>query len=196
MNSVSPIRIMIDLETLSADHTAGILTIGAVKFGTALHVDSQPYFYDKVLPQDNARYNLHEDVATLEWWDKQDPEVRQEAFSGIKPLRTVLSDFTAWVERIANHVPLSEIELWSRGADFDLVILSNAYYEVFGEYPFNFRKHMCERTLRALLPSTVRIEFEESYEGRKHYALMDAKYQAHIATRTLQYLSATGAIGT
>lgn len=186
MSNSSPIRIMLDLETLSSEKDAGILTIGAVKFGTALHVDSQPYFYDKVLPQDNAQYGLKESRETLQWWDKQDIEVRQEAFSGIKPLRTVLSDFSGWVERIAGPVPIQEVELWSRGSDFDLVILSNAYYAVFGEYPFNFRKHMCERTLRAIMPSNLRIEAEESYEGKKHHALMDARYQAHIADVALR----------
>jgi hypothetical protein len=48
--------------------------------------DSAVHFYQKCDPQDSERWGLHVDKSTMEWWDKQDPQVRAEAFSGTQPL--------------------------------------------------------------------------------------------------------------
>src|SRR4051812_9428940 len=126
MLDLSVRRIMIDLETMSSAKDAAIISLGAVQFGHGVSPDSAVHFYQKCDPQDSERWGLHVDKSTMEWWDKQDPAIRAEAFSGTQPLAQMLTAFESWA--LNNFGDLENVELWSRGSDFDLVVLPNAYY--------------------------------------------------------------------
>lgn len=187
----NPVRIMIDLETMSSEKTAAILSIGAVVFMNGMPVNDSPFFYTRIAPEFASQFG-HVDKATMEWWDKQDPAVRAEAFGGVRNFLPCMLDFYSWVKLQAYHanVDLNEVELWSRGADFDLAILQHAYQHVDdGDYPFNFRKHMCERTVRNLVPAELlSIADAERKPGTAHNALEDAKNQAHYMNHALAWL--------
>src|SRR5574337_489692 len=74
------------------------------------------------------------------------------------------------------------IFLWSKGADFDCVVLKNNY-ELYRTYPFNFRNHRCVRTIMDLREQEHLNDISNRFwhnnpDGQKHDALTDAKYQA------------------
>lgn len=187
MLDMSVRRIMIDLETMSSEKDAAILSLGAVQFGHGLHPDGSAFFYDKVDPQASEAAGLHVSKSTMEWWDKQDLAVRAEAFSGTRLLSAVLLDFESWCEsQFGGKDALQTLELWSKGSDFDLVVLANAYHQVLGYYPFNFRMHRCHRTLEAMMPpGLLSLAKNSIVQTTKHNALSDAKYQAIIANVAL-----------
>lgn len=186
-------RLMIDLETLSSEKNAAIISIAAVEFGLGLNPTSATFFYQKIDPRDAERTGLHVDPATMSWWSDQDPAVRKESFSGIATTEYVFQQFHSWCVLHFGE-DLSKIELWSKGSDFDLVVLPNAYYKVLGDYPFDFRNHRCHRTLENIAANIMPGEWAEwkhrNPQTEKHHALADARYQARVATHALGILGA------
>lgn len=176
------IHIMIDLETVSTAHNAAILSLGAVCFaGRNPYSDSR--FYAKISLASSEAIGLHVDKETMEWWDKQSPHERAEAFSGTEDILSVLDHFHSWVCKLG---PIENVHLWGNGADFDPVILRSAY-ETRTSYPFDFRKHRCYRTVNAIFDSFIPYP---KYAEAQHNALADAQHQA----KRIEHLVSTGKI--
>ena len=75
------IHAMIDLETLSTNPDAVILTVGGVKFdplSQMKHWDDM-YFRVDVNEQTEMKRDVMQD--TVDWWSKQPKEISDEAFS-------------------------------------------------------------------------------------------------------------------
>lgn len=169
-------RVMLDLETVSTSAGCGILSIGACTF------DCKHKFYERIDPA-SSRIYLKEDMETLRWWNKQDPQLKQEAFGGSKELLTVLIAFGNWF-RSLNGGCYKDIEIWGNGADFDLPILSAAYLRMDLKQPWGAYNGRCYRTLKNLLPHVK----APARASAKHHALDDAIYQAEHASLILQVL--------
>lgn len=179
------LNLMLDLETLSTEPNAAILSIGAVPFLSPVPVES---FYTRVNPSD---YNHMEqrkfDISkqTLAWWKIQKSEAQAEAFGGTSSLLMALSEFSKYCAIIKKSTGTIIIP-WSKGADFDLPIIRNAF-DAFGiSLPWAYYNHRCYRTLEALgkmygltVPEMV---------GMKHNALEDAKHQARYATTVMNHM--------
>lgn len=176
-------RIMIDMETVDTCENAGILTLGACTFGLPFSVPRK-HFYERASLSSNEFLKRSISKETMEWWDKQDPEMRKETFGGTDSIVLVLDMFVNWASRIA---PIDEIELWSRGAGFDCNILQHAYQNLQGHYPFDFRKHMCQRTIERLMPPDLRNLLPK--HTNKHHALQDALFQADVMDVALNNIS-------
>ena len=73
------IHAMIDLETLSTNPNATILTVGGVKFDPYTTVEPAQGMYFRV--DVDSQTEMGRDVMqdTLDWWGKQDPEIMDEA---------------------------------------------------------------------------------------------------------------------
>ena len=166
------IHISFDLETLSLESNAAIVQIGAV------HVGSSEEFNSYISPQSAEYLGGHVDVGTINWWAKQDPQIRNTVFGGTTYIRQALAEFYEWCLSLADG-DINRVYLWSKGADFDCVVLKNNY-ELFMEYPFNFRNHRCVRTAMHLKP----LENPTPNQGA-HDALEDAKYQAQFIKHAL-----------
>lgn len=180
-----PIRLMIDFETPSSDTTTAPLTFGAKQFAA---FDEYNYLPPYPFPEFYARASLASierrgfsiSKETMEFWDKQDPTIRAEAFGGTADVASLIDSFIEWCTCYYGADNLKKIELWSRGADFDCKILQNVCMELWGNYPFDFRNHGCQRTLVKTLPSSLIIA-NVPPQLHKHHALHDAKYQAAAA---------------
>lgn len=179
-----PIRIMIDMETTAQGARAGILTLGACTFGLESNLLRQT-FYMRASLASNEALKRTIDKSTMEWWNKQDPSIREEAFGGTDSVDDVLDGFAKWCDNLSNSNP-GDIELWSRGASFDCEILQDAFYQIFGAYPFDFRKHMCQRTLQRLMPTELIATVPQRVA--KHISYIDAYNQADIADAGLRSL--------
>ena len=163
--------VMLDLETCGTSPGCIILSIGACTF------DLQHEFYERISVIDSAEYGFTEDPGTMAWWDKQNPDMRDEAFSGSQSVVEVLGRFSDWFKRL----PAKSVYVWGNGADFDQPILK-AYYEgMLMPVPWKPYNGRCYRTLKNLYPFIKGPTSNASH----HHALEDAKWQAVHAREIL-----------
>jgi hypothetical protein len=169
--------VMLDLETTGVYAGCGILSIGAVTF------DGNTSFYDKISLDSCHSFGLVDLPDTLTWWDKQDAEAREEAFSGMTNLVEALGGFSDFLQVVRNMTG-KEVFLWGNGADFDLPILAAAYRVVGMRQPWETHNGRCYRTLKNLFYEVK----ADPFDGMKHNALADAKHQARHALKILRHL--------
>lgn len=176
-------KLMIDLETASTENNAAIVQLAAVEFGIPLSQPRKEFnSYISLGSCEAVRMNVS--IATMMWWYNQETQTRARVFGGTTPITDALDMFTAWV--IEEFEDPNDVELWGNGADFDCVILKNAYYTTRSLYPFDFRNHRCFRTLKSLAPPSLSRLFPVN--PVKHDALMDARNQADAADIILRNL--------
>ena len=167
--------IMIDLETLSTEPNAVVLTLGAVKFnrrGPTLSLDDLDHFYRRIEVQSCLEAGLIISSETKDWWEMQSDEARYEAFAHKDrvPLVQALKEFRNWFR--------GSRCVWSHGATFDCVILEQAYKACNLPCPWMFWAARDTRTLFDI--AGVRIkDFPIKVE---HHALHDAFRQV-VATK-------------
>lgn len=171
-------RVMLDLETVGKRAGCGVLCIGACTFADGLPRET---FYKRIDPA-SSRIYLKEDLDTLRWWQKQDHQLREEAFGGTLDLIFVLDEFHDWFRKLLPNY--KDVEIWGNGAAFDLPILGGAYSAVDRPEPWAPYMDRCYRTLKNLLPHVK----APPRASAKHHALDDAIYQAEHASLLLQVL--------
>ena len=105
--------IMIDIETLGTGPGAVVLTIGAIRFDPFADdresVDlenkkiNMDVFYRRVDPESFTWPSAFIHDATLEWWSKQAPEVREEAFTEVDrvSIADAMRDLYKWTGAIS-----------------------------------------------------------------------------------------------
>lgn len=164
--------VMIDIETLGTTPGSCILSIGAVWFGPDGLGRS---LYGVVDRLDSERLGFSVDLDTLGWWNSQSLEASSLLLDARDATKTV---------SVATALGLLEAEiegaerLWSRGADFDLVLLAAAYRKIGQPVPWSYRQAMCFRTLRRV-SADPGITMPDT--ATAHNALDDAKHQARQA---------------
>ena len=173
-------KAMLDLETLSARSNAGIIAIGAAVFSeTEVFPNS---YYVTVDPESCEKVGLDVSASTFVWWMQQSEEARAQFKTKGLPLHTALEGFTNWC--LDNNVD----EVWGNGADFDCVILGNAYDACGMKKPWSYSKNRCFRTLYSRVPKNVREELWAKHAiGTHHNARDDALRQANIAVELFSF---------
>ena len=175
---------MIDLETMSSNSNAAIVSIGACTFSASVGITGK--FYINVSLQDCMKYGLHVDSNTVMWWLKQSEEARSALDADPKaPLHvqpSKLSDALTELEKFLNY-RMHEYKIWGNGATFDNVVLANAYRALGDFMPMNFRNDSCYRTMK----NTFGIPLPER-KGTHHNALDDAVYQAEHLIEIFKHL--------
>jgi hypothetical protein len=167
--------IMLDLETLSSASDGAIIAIGACTFagdGTITPESERKTFNVNIDPHDaQAIARGRVDARTVQWWVQQSEDARSI-------LNATNQTSTAIALELFRDF-LSNIEaprIWGNGANFDNVLLRNAYERMWLIVPWSHRNDRCYRTLRSLRPD---IEFKPF--GVAHNALDDAVSQASHA---------------
>lgn len=135
---------MIDLETMGVRPTSAIVSIGAVEF-TATEI--LKVFHTPINLESCFEAGLTADQSTIDWWAKQSDEARSSWESpDAPPLEIALATFSQWIRDLGS----GDICPWGNGADFDLVLLTNAYRAFDAEPPWKFYNQHCFRTLKNL----------------------------------------------
>ena len=159
-------NIMLDLETLGNGSNSVIISIGAVKFDPKTkQLGSE--FYANVDAESCVKAGLKMDVSTVLWWMQQSDQARSVFKNKGLTLINALVGFSDWIGDKKNTL------VWGNGANFDNVILSNAYKAVGLEQPWPYWGDRCYRTIKALNPNVKADRI-----GTHHNALDDAKTQA------------------
>lgn len=162
--------VMIDLETLGSSSNSIILTIGAIKFnreecpGDLKDMDT---FYCRVNIPTQKQLGLEEDKSTIEWWDKQDSKVKNEAFKDKKriELKDALEKFNKWFD--------GSQFIWGNGSSFDCSIMENAYRKTKVDVPWKFWNVRDVRTIFDL----GNVKSYQLPQMSKHHALVDCYRQ-------------------
>jgi hypothetical protein len=179
---------MLDLETLSVDSDAAIISLGAVHFNlednnTALDylANSDGRIMYGVVRLDDAMKWGKTDASTLKWWLNQSEEARGIFKFGCPTeyLRTMLVYFNDFM-KINNEQARN---IWGNGSGFDCVVIENAYKKQQLEMTWRFTQ---QRDLRTIKDLAKRINPKVNNEldvGTRHNALDDAIKQVLLVQR-------------
>jgi len=160
-------HVMVDLETLSRQQNAAIVSIGAVSFTFEKGIDAE--FLVNVDPIDCHKNGLHIQKSTIEWWAKQPKEVAALWKINPQPLKNSLEQFNEFVGTD------KELFVWAQGSVFDLGILNFARSACKVECSWKFYNEMDSRSIFNLLG--IRNDIIRRGETGYHSALDDARSQ-------------------
>lgn len=171
------VKISLDLETVSLENNAGILSIGATIFHTEGMGAND--FYEKIdfNSLDQTKFDVSQ--STLDWWKTQNETVRNEAFSGTLPIYQVLQSFVEWVGVVTFSGVLTP-QIFSNGSVFDIVVLRNALDACDIKVPWSYKNEFCYRTICNMHEESCALANNSITNEVKHNALADAKYQALV----------------
>ena len=185
------ISAMIDLETLSTQPDAAVLSIGVAIFDTSRVTDSIGWAI--------SLEDVHGDVDmnTLKWWLHPDRDpAREFSFTGTYKPFTVGFELKTF---LAKHNPQ---EYWANDPEFDLVVLrqwwkrqnarssENTRSPHMGEDPMGRTGYRMSRSYRTIIAECVRLGYDtEDLKGSyvAHNPIEDAVSQARavIAARKM-----------
>lgn len=169
-------HVMIDIETLSTEPNAAILSIGACAFDMLdKEEDISHTFFKRVSLESNFKHDRHVSSDTLSWWFKQSPEAQEATFNGpATSLSAALSDFNLWIHSL-NPRPT---HVWAKDPDFDVVIMRSACAAVGLPFPFNYWQ---SRSVRTIVELAYPARDEPRFSGGvQHSAMDDAVFQAML----------------
>lgn len=172
-------RIMLDTETYALGPDALVLSLGACYFDLE-EVGNSIYM---VLDRGDQWGKREIDPEVLKWWDEQGDEAREVLDAPQTPVIHVLQSVIDFVDAWADDP--ATVEVWSKGSDFDNVVLNTLYRDFKMKSPFNFRNYRCYRTLASIAHPFKAYDLPVR-EGPAHNALSDAQFQAAMAGRYLK----------
>lgn len=177
-----PLVATIDMETLSTEHNAALLSIGAVihDFGTGQQVDT---FYANITPESSIAAGLDVSESTKAWWTKQGQAAQDVLSVDQRSLRDVLVDFAKW---LAGHGVQYAI---GNGPRADNQWLESACKAVGMQSPIKYWGDLDMRTLTFIGTHILGLDhWHSTFKGVKHNALHDAINEAEFCNVVFQKL--------
>ncbi|ELP2905927.1 3'-5' exoribonuclease [Escherichia coli O5] len=175
-------HLMIDLETMGKNPDAPIASIGAVFFDPQTG-ETGPEF-SKIIDMDTCGGTV--DISTIKWWLKQSREAQSAILTDEIPLDDALLQFREFIDENSGE---SFVQVWGNGANFDNVILRRSYERQ--EIPCPWR-YTNDRDVRTMVALGLVMDFDArnviTFEGDRHNALHDARYQAKYVSAIWQKL--------
>jgi len=168
---------MIDLETLSTNPNATILTVGGVKFDPYTVAEPSQGMYFRVDVDSQTEMGRDVMQETVNWWSKQPKEISDEAFSDDN--RASLDDMIKKINKFSVGVDV----FWCQGPLFDYAILQDIYKQLGYPVPWQYWQIRDSRTLFSLVPKDP----DEKRTGL-HNALEDCYFQAKKVQRVYKQL--------
>jgi len=191
-------HIVLDLETLSTENNALILSIGAVKIKTGDENKIEEKFYRIINLESSMKYDFHISAGTLKWWFSMDKKLIEKTFTGIEEepvsIENALNDFSTFCnidERLL---------IWGNSNSFDCTIIENAYKTLGLPCPFMFYQTRDFRTMKALFKSMSpefslkldNLHYSAECSLIAHNALDDAILEAEILLLIIGHLKSLG----
>ncbi|WKU77966.1 3'-5' exoribonuclease [Escherichia albertii] len=175
-------HLMIDLETMGKNHDAPIISVGAVFFEPQTG-DLGPEF-SKTINLETAGGVIDRD--TIKWWLKQSREAQSAILTDEIPLDDALLQLREFIDENSGEF---FVQVWGNGTSFDNVILRRSYERQGIPCPW----HYCnDRDVRTIVELGGAMDFDARtaipFEGERHNALDDARYQAKYVSAIWQKL--------
>lgn len=172
--------VTLDIETLSTEPNAVILTVGVCKFDPFTQTPSQADFYLRLNVDEQVALGRDINDGTIEWWGTQPADVRDEALSDDN--RVTLDDFTNQL----NKFLVGTREIWCQGPVFDIPILESLYKQLGKPVPWQYWQIRDSRTLFG-------VHGDPRVKGKAglHNALEDCKSQAGAVQQVYKNLGIT-----
>ena len=176
------IHLMIDLETMGKNPDAPIIAIGAIFFDPQTG-DMGPEF-SKTIDLDTAGGVIDRDV--IKWWLKQSREAQSAIMTDEIPLDDALLQLREFIDENSGEF---FVQVWGNGANFDNTILRRSYERQGIPCPWRYYN---DRDVRTIVELGKAIDFDARtaipFEGERHNALDDARYQAKYVSAIWQKL--------
>ncbi|MBP6861331.1 MAG: 3'-5' exoribonuclease [Neisseriaceae bacterium] len=179
-------NLMIDIETLGTDHTAPILSIGAVFFDPEEGALGRTFY--KVIDLISAAEHSIIDADTVKWWMRQSEEARA-IFNQYEAV-TLSEALNALSEFISENGDPNKIKVWGNGSNFDNTILRVNFDKVGISTPWKFYNDRDVRTIVDVTRSVTGVDVRKEFtlEGTVHNALDDALHQVKYVNHAYKLL--------
>ncbi|EFY5144168.1 exonuclease [Shigella boydii] len=175
-------HLMIDLETMGKNPDAPIISIGAIFFDPQTG-DMGPEF-SKTIDLETAGGVIDRD--TIKWWLKQSREAQSAIMTDEIPLDDALLQLREFIDENSGEF---FVQVWGNGANFDNTILRRSYERQGIPCPWRYYN---DRDVRTIVELGKAIDFDTRtaipFEGERHNALDDARYQAKYVSAIWQKL--------
>ncbi|HFP5403174.1 TPA: 3'-5' exoribonuclease [Escherichia coli] len=175
-------HLMIDLETMGKNPDAPIASIGAVFFDP--QTGEQGPEFSKIIDMGTCGGTV--DISTIEWWLQRSGEARAAILADRIPLDDALLQLREFIDENSGEF---FVQVWGNGANFDNVILRRSYERQ--EIPCPWR-YTNDRDVRTMVALGLVMDFDArnvtTFEGERHNALHDARYQAKYVSAIWQKL--------
>ncbi|CUA50023.1 exonuclease from phage origin [Escherichia coli] len=175
-------HLMIDLETMGKNPDAPIISIGAIFFDPQTG-DMGPEF-SKTIDLETAGGVIDRD--TIKWWLKQSREAQSAIMTDEIPLDDALLQLREFIDENSGEF---FVQVWGNGANFDNTILRRSYERQGIPSPWRYYN---DRDVRTIVELGKAIDFDARtaipFEGERHNALDDARYQAKYVSVIWQKL--------
>ncbi|EPR2670730.1 3'-5' exoribonuclease domain-containing protein [Escherichia coli] len=175
-------HLMIDLETMGKNPDAPIISIGAIFFNPQTG-DMGPEF-SKTIDLETAGGVIDRD--TIKWWLKQSREAQSAIMTDEIPLDDALLQLREFIDENSGEF---FVQVWGNGANFDNTILRRSYERQGIPCPWRYYN---DRDVRTIVELGKAIDFDARtaipFEGERHNALDDARYQAKYVSVIWQKL--------
>ncbi|EOC7613425.1 3'-5' exoribonuclease [Escherichia coli] len=175
-------HLKIDLETMGKNPDAPINAL-AGKFFDPATGEMGPEF-SKTIDLETAGGVIDRD--TIKWWLKQSREAQSAILTDEIPLDDALLQLREFIDENSGEF---FVQVWGNGANFDNVILRRSYERQ--EIPCPWR-YTNDRDVRTIVALGLVMDFDArsviTFEGERHNALHDARYQAKYVSAIWQKL--------
>lgn len=181
-------HLMLDIETMGTSPSSPILTIGAVFFEPSTG-ELGPQFYQVATLRSEMDNGAVPDADTIMWWMQQSEQARSALAAKAFPINEVLTNLSNFS---LSHAPANFIQVWGNGANFDNVLLRDAFRRAQTQPFWNFWN---DRDVRTIVELGRQLGFDPKrdmpFTGEKHNALDDAIHQAKYVSAIWQKLVPT-----
>ena len=175
-------HLMIVLETMGKNPDAPIISIGAIFFDPQTG-DMGPEF-SKTIDLETAGGVIDRDV--IKRWLKQSREAQSAIMTDEIPLDDALLQLREFIDENSGEF---FVQVWGNGANFDNTILRRSYERQGIPCPWRYYN---DRDVRTIVELGKAIDFDARtaipFEGERHNALDDARYQAKYVSAIWQKL--------
>ena len=161
-------NMMLDLETLSTNHDAPVVSIGAVFFN---EYGIKETFY-RVLDLNEQTKNGRRpiDPQTMMWWMSQPKDVQRVFKEETIPVLEALNQLSTFFNTY------EKVKIWARPVTFDVTVMENLYRDFGLTEPWTYRDPRDMKTF--LKYNAQKGHRRPKMEGVAHNALDDAVSQA------------------
>ncbi|EPR5418472.1 3'-5' exoribonuclease domain-containing protein [Escherichia coli] len=175
-------HLMIDLEIMGKNPDAPINAL-AGKFFDPATGEMGPEF-SKTIDLETAGGVIDRD--TIKWWLKQSREAQSAILTDEIPLDDALLQLREFIDENSGEF---FVQVWGNGANFDNVILRRSYERQGIPCPWRYTN---DRDVRTMVALGLVMDFDArsviTFEGERHNALHDARYQAKYVSAIWQKL--------